>query len=183
MDILSVSIFIAEKTNKIETYNLNLYHFFLLDPNEPVITSSVSLGTSIIGITWQSPPQDIVSSYKVHYTGRNVDTLRKEMALPASDFSYNVTGLRPGETYSMSVTALTVGPVESRMAESDSILETTGKKSEGCCPTNLKKNNKKTKTKNNNKQTIKSMCISNYMLTTFFYLGRFQRKLAEDQCS
>ena len=27
------------------------------------------------------------------------------------------------------------------------------------------------------------MCISDYMQTTFFYLGRFLKKLADDQCS
>ena len=27
------------------------------------------------------------------------------------------------------------------------------------------------------------MCISDYMQTTFFYLGRFIKKLADDQCS
>ena len=26
------------------------------------------------------------------------------------------------------------------------------------------------------------MCISDYMQTTFFYLGRFLKKLADDQC-
>ena len=28
-----------------------------------------------------------------------------------------------------------------------------------------------------------SMCISDYIQTTFFYLGKFLKKLADDQCS
>ena len=85
------------------------------------------LSTSVISINWQSPPRDIITSYEIHYTGQNVDVTRKEMVVPAGTDSYNLTGLRAGETYSLTVTAHVVGDVEDRRTASDAVLETTGK--------------------------------------------------------
>ena len=49
------------------------------------------------------------------------------MVLPVSNTSYNVTDLNAGETYNITVKAVTIGNVIDRSAASEAILETTGK--------------------------------------------------------
>ena len=53
--------------------------------------------------------------------------MKKMVVLPVSNTSYNVTDLNAGETYNITVKAVTIGNVIDRSAASEAILETTGK--------------------------------------------------------